>query len=181
MKTLHDQSLLRVALLSALVLTVAALPAAAREAKPLGVIDSERIVQEYGAARDAQANYQKFLEELELEIADREKELQRMAEEIESQRMLLGEDALRAKMQEFEGLRADYFEYRQSVEQRAENEYKAKIQPIIDQVKLITERLGKEEGFGLILDIAGQTPLFIDSDVDLTDAVLAALVRGTED
>jgi Skp family chaperone for outer membrane proteins len=181
MKILLNRRSFRAAGLVALVLVAAALPAAAREAKPLGVIDSERIVQEYGAARDAQANYQKFLEGLELEVADREKELQRMAEEIESQRMLLGEDALRAKMTEFEGLRSDYFEFRQGVEQKAANEYKAKIQPIIDQVKLITERLGKEGGYGLILDIAGQTPLYIDNEVDLTDAVLAALVRGTED
>jgi Skp family chaperone for outer membrane proteins len=159
---------------------LAPLGAAAKEAKPLAVVDSERIVQEYGAARDAQAQYQKFLQGLEQDISDREKDLQRAAEQIESQRMLLGEDALRAKMQEFESQKADYYQFRQGLEGRAESEYKAKIQPIIDQVKLIAERIGKEQGYGIIVDAASLTTLYIDAEVDLTDEVLTALVSGTE-
>ncbi|MBC8423474.1 OmpH family outer membrane protein [bacterium] len=155
--------------------------AAAADAKPLGVIDSERIVQEYGAAKDAQTQYQKFLQDLEQDITDRETELQRMAEEIESQRMLLGEDALATKMQEFEDLKSDYFTFRDGLDTKAENEYKDKIQPIIDQVKLIAERVGKEEGFGIIIDTAALTTVYIDPDVDLTDRILAALVRGVEE
>ena len=168
-------------LLACSVVCLAPTVASAADVKPLGVINSERIVEEYGAAKDAQTQYQKFLEELELDIADREQELQRVAEEIESQKMLLGEDALRAKMEEFEGMRADYFSFRETIETRAENEYKEKIQPIIDQVKLIAERVGKEEGFGIIIDTAALTTVYIDADVDLTDRVLAALVRGVED
>ncbi len=67
-----------------------------------------------------------------------------MAEEIESQKMLLGEDALATKVQEFEKKRAEYFQFREGIDQRAEQEYNAKISPILDQVKTIVERLGKE-------------------------------------
>jgi Skp family chaperone for outer membrane proteins len=169
----------RVAVALGLACLLLPLDAAAKEAKPLAVVDSERIVQEYGAARDAQAQYQKFLQGLEQDISDREKDLQRAAEAIESQRMLLGEDALRAKMQEFETQKADYYRFRQGLESRAESEYKAKIQPIIDQVKLIAERIGKEQGYGIIVDAASLTTLYIDADIDLTDEVLQALVSGT--
>ena len=165
----------------AIVLLSAPVAVFAADNKPLGVIDSERIVQEYGSAKDAQTQYQKFLQDLEQDITDREKELQRMAEEIESQRMLLGEDALSQKMQDFDNLKEEYFTFRESLETKAENEYKAKIQPIIDQVKLIAERVGKEEGFGIIIDTAALTTVYIDPDVDLTDRVLAALVRGVEE
>ncbi len=170
-------------MLSLLTAVMLLLPVAAQagDPKPLGVIDSERIVQEYGAAKDAQTQYQKFLQDLEQDIADREKDLQRLTEEIESQRMLLGEDALRLKMTEFEDMKSDYFSFRESIETRAENEYKAKIQPIIDQVKLIAERIGKEKGFGIIIDTAALTTVYIDDDIDLTDEVLSALVRGVED
>jgi Skp family chaperone for outer membrane proteins len=170
----------RVAVALCLFALAAPLAAAAKEAKPLAVVDSERIVQEYGVARDAQAQYQKFLQGLEQDISDREKDLQRAAEQIESQRMLLGEDALRTKMQEFETQKADYYQFRQGLEGRAESEYKAKIQPIIDQVKLIAERIGKEQGYGIIVDAASLTTLYIDAEVDLTDEVLAALVSGSE-
>jgi len=148
--------------------------------KPFGVVNSQRIVQEYDAARDAQEQYQKFLSDLEKEIADRERELQRLAEEIESQKMLLGEEALQQKMQEFEDQKADYFRFREQIDQRAEQEYEDKINPIIAQVKTIAERIGSEEGFGIVIDSAALTVLFIDPDVDLTNRVLAALARGED-
>jgi outer membrane protein len=168
-----------VACLFALVAVVVS-PTAARAAdvKPIGIVDTQRIVKEYSAARDAQEQVQKFVRNLEKEIGDKEKELQRMMEEIDSQKMLLGEAALAAKMQEFETKRASYFEFREGADAKAEQEYKTRIGPIVDQVRTIAERLGKEDGYALVLDAASLTTLYIDSSVDLTDKVLAALVTG---
>ncbi len=168
-------------LLLAAILIAGATAAPAADVKPVGVIDSNRIVEEYDAARDAQAQYEKFLRDLEKEITEKEQELQSLAEEIESQKMLLAEEKLADKRQQFENLRADYLEFRKQVDSRAEAEYKEKIGPIIEQVRLIAERLGKEEGFGLIIDVASLTVLYLDDSVDLTDKVLAALVRGTDE
>ncbi len=153
---------------------------AAGKDKPFGVIDTQRIVEEYEAARDAQEQYQKFLRDLEKEIGDKERDLQRLVEEIDSQKMLLGEEALNAKMQDLENQKADYFKFRDQVDQRAQQEYKERIGPIIDQVKTIAERIGKEKGFGIIIDSAAFTVLYLDPDVDLTNDVLAALARGEE-
>ncbi|MCP4145775.1 MAG: OmpH family outer membrane protein [bacterium] len=153
----------------------------ADDVKPFAIIDSQRIVEEYNAARDAQEQYQLFLQDLEREITERERDLQRMGEEIESQKMLLGEDALRSKMEEFESARSDYFQFRESIDTRAEAEYKKQIQPIIDQIKLIAERIGKENGYGIIVDAAALTTIYIDPDVDLTDDILTALVKGVDE
>ena len=148
--------------------------------RPLAVVDSQRIADEYDAARDAQEQYAKFMRELELEVAEKEKELTALAEEIESQKMLLGEDALNTKMQQFEKKRAEYFTFREGLDQRAEQEYNAKITPILDQVKTIVERIGREDDIGLVVDSAALAVLYIDSDYDLTDRVLAALARGED-
>lgn len=155
-------------------------PARAAEATPLAVVDSQRISEEYEAARDAQEQYQKFLRELELEVVEKEKELTGMAEEIESQKLLLGEDALATKMQQFEQKKAEYFQFREGLDQRAEQEYTTRITPILDQIKTIVERLGKEGGYGLIVDSAALSVLFLDPDYDLTNEVLAALAKGAE-
>jgi outer membrane protein len=153
----------------------------AEDNKPFAVIDSQRIVEEYNAARDAEEQYQLFLQDLEREIADRERDLQRMGEEIQSQQMLLGEEALRSKMEEYESSRADYFQFRDNASARAEAEYKKQIQPIIEQIKLIAERIGKEEGYGIIVDSAALTTIYVDPDVDLTNEVLKALVKGVDE
>lgn len=171
---------MRVSLLLLVIALVMPELAVAADEKPLAVVDSQRIAEEYEAARDAQEQYQKFLRELELEVEEREKVLTAMAEEIDSQKMLLGEDALATKMQAFEQKRAEYFQFRESIDQRAEAEYKAKISPILDQIKLIVERLGKEQGYGIVVDSAALAVLYINSDYDLTNSVLAALARGDE-
>ncbi len=154
--------------------------AALADTKPLGVIDSDRIAKEYPAARDAQERYEQFIRELQREVEEKERELQMRADELESQKLLLGETALADKQEEFANLRDEYFQYRETADSRVEDEYKATIQPIIDQVRTIAERIGREEGYGLVIDATALTILFIDSSVDLTDKVLSALVRGEE-
>jgi len=167
----------------ALLLAQAAAPARAGDVKPIGVIDSQRIVQEYGAARDAQEQYQKFVQDLQQQISDKEKEIQLKMEELDSQRMLLTPDVLKTKTEELDKLKSDYFDLRQRAETQADQEFKKRIQPIIDQVKVIAERIGKEEGYGLIVDSSSMTTVYIDPEVDLTDKVLQALVagKGTEE
>jgi len=113
-------------------------------------------------------------------VVEKEKSLTVMAEELESQKMLLGADALAAKAQQFEQKRAEYFQFREGLELKAENEYKAKISPLLDQVKTIVERIGKEKGYGLVVDSASLAVLYIDPDFDLTNDVLAALVKGDD-
>lgn len=160
------------------VFLLAATAAGAAELRPLAIIDSQKIAEEYEAARDAQEQYQKFIRELEREVSTKEKALTALMEEIESQKLLLGQEALATKTQQFERQRAEYFQYRETIDQRAEAEYKTRIQPILDQVKTIVERLGKERNYGLILDSAAVSVLYVNPEFDLTNDVLQALVRG---
>jgi len=167
--------------LLALMTVLTAAGGACADDKPMGVIDSQRILEEYAAAKDAQSQVRDFVRDLEKEIGEKERELQRLFEEIESQKMLLGEEALNAKLQEAEQKRAEYFRFREQVEQRVDQEYQDKMSPIYDQVKTIADRIGKEEGFGIIIDSAAFTVLYLDPDVDLTNRVLEALARGDDE
>ncbi len=148
------------------------------ESKPIALVDSQRLAKEYGAARDASEAHKKFVQDLEREMETREKALQRFLEDLDSQKMLLGEAALQQKQQEFQKMRDEYYTFQQQAEEKVALDYKTRIGPILDQVRTIAERLGKEEGFALILDSASLTTIYIDSSVDLTDKVLAALVSG---
>ena len=168
--------MMRVVLAAGFLLAAAA--AGADELRPLAIIDSQKIAEEYEAARDAQEQYQKFIRELEREVGTKEKALTALMEEIESQKLLLGQEALATKTQQFERQRAEYFQFRETIDQRAEAEYKTRIQPILDQVKTIVERLGKERNYGLILDSAAVSVLYVNPEFDLTNDVLQALVRG---
>jgi outer membrane protein len=155
--------------------------ATAADPRPFGVIDSQRIVEEYEAARDARQQVEKFMRDVEKEIGDKERELQRMQEDFYSQQMLLGEAARTQRMQELEQKKDEYYRFREQVESRVQQEYDEKLGEIIQQVKTIAERIGKEEGYGIIIDKAAFSVLYIDDAVDLTNRVLEALARGEEE
>lgn len=160
---------------------LAAAGAEAAESMPFGVIDSQRIVDEYDAWRDARQQMEKFVNDMKKEVNDKERELQRLQEDFDSQQLLLAEAARAQRQQELEQAKAEYFRFREQVETRIQQEYDDKIQVIIDQVQTIAERIGKEEGFGIIIDSAAVPVLYVDDSVDLTNQVLAALARGEED
>jgi len=153
----------------------------AADIKPLGVIDSQRIVEEYEAARDARQQMEKFVRDMQNEVGDKQRELQRMQEDYFSQQMLLGEAARAQREQELEQAKNEYLRFEQQVEERLQQEYDTKLGEIIQQVKTIAERIGKEEGFGIIIDKAAFSVLYIDDSVDLTNRVLEALARGEEE
>ncbi len=73
-----------------------------------------------------------------------------------------------------------YFQFREGIDARAETEYNAKISPILDQVRTIVERIGKEKDYGLIVDSSTLSVMFKNDDYDLTNEVLTALARGED-
>jgi outer membrane protein len=152
------------ALVLAGVLLLAVLaPVAAQAAdKDFGVVDTQRILTEYEAARDAQEQVEKFVRDLDKE-------------------MLLAEEAYAAKTRELEQQKAEYLRFREQADQRVQQAFMEQIGPINDQVMTIAERIAKEEGFGIIIDASAFNILYLDPAVDLTDKILAALARGEDD
>lgn len=168
--------------LAAVVLTAVLAPVAAQAAdKDFGVVDTQRILTEYEAARDAQEQVEKFVRDLDKEIEEKARALSRLNEEFESQKMLLAEEAYAAKTRELEQQKAEYLRFREQADQRVQQAFMEQIGPINDQVMTIAERIAKEEGFGIIIDASAFNILYLDPAVDLTDKILAALARGEDD
>ena len=149
--------------------------------KDFGVVNTQRILEEYEAAKDAQEQVEKFVRDLDKEIEEKARALSRLNEEFESQKMLLAEEAYAAKMKELEQKKEEYLRFREQADQRVQQAYMEAMGPINDQVMTIAERIAKEDGFGIIIDASPFNILYLDSDVDLTDRVLAALARGEDD
>ena len=171
----------RLTLLSLVLVGVLAGVAGADDIKPFGVIDSARIFEEYEAARDVKQQMEKFYRDMENEVKDRQRELLRMQDDYLSQQMLLGEAARAQREQELEQAKNEYLRFQQQVEERIQQEQSTKLGEIIQQVTTIAERIGKEDGFGIIVDMAAFSVLYVDDSVDLTNRVLEALARGEEE
>ena len=169
-------------LLLAFLILSALVPGLAGAADKLfGVVNTQRILQEYEAAKDAQEQVEKFVRDLDKEMEEKARALSRLNEEFESQKMLLAEQAYAAKVKELEQQKEDYLRFREQADQRVQQAYMEAMDPINRQVMTIAERLAKEEGFGIIIDASAFNILYLDPAVDLTDKVLSALARGEDD
>lgn len=166
-----------------LVLTAAALlPGLAGAAeKAIAVVNTLRIREEYQAFKDAEQQVEEVYDDLRKELDEKSRALAIAYENYESQKMLLTPQANEAKVQELEQQKADLNRLQQQSSQRLEQATREHIGPIEDQILTIAERIAKEDDYALILDVSAMAVLYVDSDVDITDQVLAALARGDDD
>lgn len=171
--------------LAALTLVLAAaalLPGLAGAAeKAIAVVNTLRIREEYQAFKDAEQQVEEVYDDLRKELDEKSRALAIAYENYESQKMLLTPQANEAKVQELEQQKSDLNRLQQQSTQRLEQATREHIGPIEDQILTIAERIAKEDDYALIIDVAAMAVLYVDSDVDITDQVLAALARGDDD
>lgn len=156
--------------------------AVAQEEGRLAVIDSQRIFAEYQPARDAEAVFQEEMRQWKDELSQMEQEILTTREKIKSQSLLLTKeklDELQAqldeKMRAYEDRQSELFDPNTGNVVTRNQELSA---PINEQITNVVERIGAEEGYDLILDLATVNVVYVADGVDITDVVLAELTSG---
>jgi len=163
------------------------LVSAAQAAEKIGYINSERILSEYEGARDIESQVSASVSDWREQAQAMESEVQDLIVELQSQELLLSEEAVREKQQLIQQKRLEYESFVNEVwgagglAVRRETEL---WQPVIDRINTILEEIGQEDGYLLILDAAGAAPgsviVYADPSADLTDEVIGKLNREAE-
>ena len=130
----------------------------------LGVIDTQRVIEGYKKAKEADA------------------ELKALEERLTKQELFLDDDAVRAARQD---IRIKQEEYRQRLEngqQALIEKQKELLEPIIEEVKVLIEEVGKNENYSLILDqrltvgaYSIPVALYVSPKYDLTERIIKTL------
>ncbi len=144
----------------------------------IGYIDSQRIFQEYKGRARLEAEWNKKLQEWQQKAAEMRKKIEEKYREIESQRLLLSEEALKEREKELEELQKEYQEFIQRIwgpGGEAEKQNKLIMQPLVEKVSEILKRIAEEEGYTIILDVAGMGVVYAKPELDLTDRVIEEL------
>lgn len=160
---------------------VGAAPHASAELK-IGFIDSDQIFANYQKTKEAQASFEREVQDLSKTAREKKDEIDQMQRKLEQQGPMLSE----AKRDEQNRILSQKVgEYEKFVQEqwgpggrisRLNEEY---LKPIIDRVHAIVASIGTDEGFSLILDAADGNVVYGDKSLDLTDRVLSEL--RTED
>lgn len=164
----------------ALVLLVAT---AASAADKIAYINSERIRFEYKGSRDIENQLEASVADWRTQAMSMEKEIDAMLTELQSQRLLLSEEAAGEKEN---SIRQKQIEYESFLNQvwgvnglaaRREAEL---WQPALDTINGILQEVGSEGGYDMIFDAAQMGIVYADPATDLTQQILDRLNGETE-
>jgi outer membrane protein len=158
------------------------LPSLADDIK-IGYIDSVRILAEYEVAEEAQQTLDKELKAWEEEAEQMHQDILAMANELESQRLMLSDEKLALRDQELKTRQAEYERFVQSIWGQNGQAVQRNVEltsPIIEKINSALARIGEDEDFDLILDAANGTIAYGKATLDLTERVIEELNREAE-
>jgi len=155
-------------------------PAAAQS--KLGYIDSQKIIESYKEAQDAQKQLASLNEQWQLEAKNMQQDLQEKQDQLESQSLLLSEEKKSEKAQEIQNLYISFQQFQQQKwGQQGEVYVKQKefMQPVYDKINTAIRRLGAEDKYDYIFDVVAGGILYVsEGQADLTQRVLDELNKG---
>lgn len=147
-----------------------------------GYVDSQRILQEYQEAVDAQNKLEEIRNQYQAEYDNKVKEYQALAQEIESQSLLLSEDKKQEKMRQLQEKAAEIDKYKYDKLNPEGGEFYKRNQelfkPVIDKINAVIKQIGLVEEYDFILDASSGALLHALPKHDLTSQVLDQLNKG---
>ena len=165
-----------ITLLVVMMLFVAAGPLAAQDAK-IGIIISDRILNEYPEAQDAQKILEEEITEWQRQAREMEDELTDLDQELSEGSMFYSEEKKNEMQTQFQRTMMEYREFQANIERRAMKRNEELFQPINQKIQKVIDEIAAEDGYDIILDAVGTAIAYADPSLDITDLVLDELKK----
>jgi len=163
--------------LAVVVALAAAMKVQAKDAK-VGIIISERILNEYPEAQDAQKTLNEDISEWQRQASQMEDELNSMQEELSQQAMMFYSEEKKAEKQAaFQKKLDEYRQFQSSIEQRAYQRNQELFAPINEKIQKVIDAIAQEDGYDLVFDAVGTAIAYANPELDITDRVLDELKK----
>lgn len=157
--------------------------AAAWCADAVGYVNSEQLRREYVGARDLDVQLEASVADWRAQAREKEQEIEGLVTELQSQSLLLSEEAAREKETAIQQKQFEFEEFLNGVWGAgglAAQREAALWQPVFDRINGILEEIGAEGEYQIIFDAARMGIVYADPSTDLTQQVLDSL-NGTEE
>ena len=145
----------------------------------IGYVDSQKILESYKEAQDAQKQLAEVNKGWEEEARNMQRELQTKQDELESQALLLSEEKRKEKEADLQNLYLRFQQFQQEKWGQQGEAFKKQnelMKPIIEKVQVVIKRLGAEEKYDYIFDtVAGNIVYAGTGQPDLTAKVIDEL------
>ena len=148
----------------------------------IGYVDSQKILESYKEAQDAQKQLAEVNKGWEDEARNMQRELQTKQDELESQALLLSDEKRKEKETDLQNLYLRFQQFQQEKWGQQGEAYKKQnelMKPIIEKVQTVIKKLGADEKYDYIFDtIAGNIVYAGTGQPDLTAKVIEELNKA---
>jgi outer membrane protein len=167
----------RIVAAAAALLACGAAAAQAQDAPPgpairLAVVDMDRVMSDSDMGRAEQASIDKLRNERTAVIASKQKELEELEESIRNASLSWSDERREARVREYETRRIELRRLNEDATRDVQNEFNRALAKLQRAALQVTNVLGREQGYTVILEKKTMPVLFASDAIDITDAVL---------
>jgi outer membrane protein len=159
-----------------LLLTLTAAGAAAAEPLKVGILDFQKVLETSKAGRAAKEKINVAGKDMETELKQRKEKIEQESKDLERELLVMEEEARKQREIEIRQQMRDQVRDFRELQQRYYNEFKTQEQTLIRKIQKevfeLAEKMGKEEGFSLILERRESAALYFDHSLDITDLLI---------
>lgn len=163
-----------VSLASVLVLAIAA-PAAGQTVK-IGLVDVQRAVVTVKDGVAVKARLERLLKQKQKDFDKMQEDVKRLKDELETQGAMMKEDLRRQKIQDYQKKMVELQEFYMGNQRELADKEAELTAPILERLEKVLTKLGKDEGFTLILNASAT--LYNAEAIDLTDRLIKMYDSG---
>jgi outer membrane protein len=139
----------------------------------IAVVDFQEAINQVSEGETARQQIDTLYQQKQAAIANLEAQIQTKVAEYEKQRLILSDAARAQKEQELMQLQQTYQQAGMQAEMEMQELYTQKMETLITKMRGVTEQIGAEKGYDLVLEATESGVVFTGSSVtDITDELI---------
>jgi outer membrane protein len=161
----------------ALTMSMTGILAAQAAAPKIVYVNSQKIISQAPGRADAEAQFQKEMDQYKAQVQRMGDSLQTMVAEYQKVEPTLSQSVKNTRTKDLRDRQQAYQQHVQELEQTAQQREAELVRPIMEQINKIIEQVRTENGYSFILDAGSQAGVVVaaDSSLDITNVVIKRL------
>ena len=147
---------------------------ASRSTIRIAYIDVQRVLARSSAGVAAREQLEREKAVMQREMDAKRQELEKLRDELEKKGPLMTADVRRERQEQFERKRRDAARQMDDFQKELEKKDQTLLQRVLQDLTGVSERVGKERGYYMVVEKRGASVLYASPDADLTDEIIRA-------
>ncbi len=146
----------------------------------IGSVDLQKVLSSSNAGKSAQKEFENDRKKLQEKINDKKSDWDKSNQGYQKQKDSLNEKARAEKEEQLLGQEKELKRTFQDAEESLRRRNAQLVSTMMEKVKKIVDEYGKSAGYTVILERNGQSVLFLDSSIDITEIIVKKLDEATK-